>query len=563
MCSYSLTYREHAVSVLSSLSDMRNARELCDVVLNVETRQIFAHRSVLAANSPYFKAMFTSGLTECRRGHVQLKEVDETAVEALVDFMYTSHLDLSRDNVYALLVAADRFQLLEAKFICMEFLKQRLTVLSCLEVAEFADCHCCAELENAALFFARSHFAEVARSEEFLHVTYGHLLKLLSSDYLKIQGEEQVFEAVARWVNYDMSSRRQHFCSLLSNVRLPFVSAAFLTERIAPDRLVQEDSTCQGLVEEAFVYLLCPRQRPMLAHSSPRAKPRRISSVHEMVIAAGGQCVDGTMQSAEQYNPKCDEWQQIPDLNCDRYGFALVTCDYKQYAFGGCSSLSGFQTSVEAFDAQKGQWETLMEMKPRRYFGAVEACGVVYVAGGHDGITVLPTLECFNPSAIDEWTILTSMVTPRLYPGLVGIGGCLFAIGGHCGKARLDSVECYNIEKDQWQFVAPLPAPSSVVAAVGAGGCVYTIGGYNGQSHLSTVHIYDPDHNEWVVGPSLPYPRSAAAAIECEGCLYICGGFNNGSFLNSVERLDPRTPDWCHVASMNSPRAHFAVTALY
>ena len=404
MSSCSPSYLQHAVSVLSSLSDMRNARELCDVVLRVETRQIFAHRSVLAANSPYFRAMFTSGLTECRKEHVQLKEVDGTAVEALVDFMYTSHLNLSRDSVYALLVAADCFQLLAAKAICVEFLKQHLTVLNCLEIGEFADCHGCGDLEQATLAFARSNFTEVAHSEEFLHVTYDRLLKLLTSDYLKIKSEEEVFEAVVTWVKYDMPSRRQHFSGLLSNVRLPFVSVAFLAERIAADSLVQEDSICQELVEEAFVYLLCPRQRPMLAHSSHRARQRRTSTLNEMVIAAGGQCVGGTMRSAEQYNPKLDEWQQIPDLNFDRYGFALVSCDCKQYAFGGCSSLSGFQTTVEAFDVQRGQWEIITDMKPRR-LGQRVIC-LVCVHSWYGQFCYTGILELLNLVALYMWLVV-------------------------------------------------------------------------------------------------------------------------------------------------------------
>lgn len=372
MSSWSSSYLEHAASALQSLSHLRSRHELCDVILSVGTRHVFAHRSVLAASCPYFRAMFTSGLSECDKECVVLKEVDGAAVEALVDFIYTSDLHVCVDNVENLLAAADCLQLTTAKATCAEFLKQHLTVPNCLEICEFAERHSCVDLECAARSFAHNNFSDVAQTDGFLLVTYESFKKLVTSDFLRIKNEEEVFEAVTNWVKYDLSSRRQHFSGLLSHVRLPFVSVDFLADRIAADSLVQEDDICQQLVEEAFTYLLSPKQRPLLAYSSHRARPRRTSTLRQKLIAAGGQSIHGTMHSIEQYNPELDEWHQMPDLEFDRYGFALVCCDGQVYALGGCSSSSGFQTAIEVFDFQEQRWETVMDMKPIRYIGDID-----------------------------------------------------------------------------------------------------------------------------------------------------------------------------------------------
>jgi kelch-like protein 20 len=50
---------KHPKITLAELNVLRRHRELCDVVLNVQSRKIFAHRVILSACSPYFRAMFT------------------------------------------------------------------------------------------------------------------------------------------------------------------------------------------------------------------------------------------------------------------------------------------------------------------------------------------------------------------------------------------------------------------------------------------------------------------------------------------------------------------------
>ncbi|RNA26554.1 kelch diablo isoform X1 [Brachionus plicatilis] len=55
----------HPKSVLEQISQLRRGDDfLCDVILNVGTSRIKAHKIILCASSPYFKAMFTNELAE-------------------------------------------------------------------------------------------------------------------------------------------------------------------------------------------------------------------------------------------------------------------------------------------------------------------------------------------------------------------------------------------------------------------------------------------------------------------------------------------------------------------
>ena len=49
------TSEKHPRATLNELTVLRRHRELCDVVLNVGSRKIFAHRVILSACSPYFR----------------------------------------------------------------------------------------------------------------------------------------------------------------------------------------------------------------------------------------------------------------------------------------------------------------------------------------------------------------------------------------------------------------------------------------------------------------------------------------------------------------------------
>ncbi len=53
------TSEKHPRSTFSELNLIRKHHELSDVILTVGNRKIFAHKVILAACSPYFRAMFT------------------------------------------------------------------------------------------------------------------------------------------------------------------------------------------------------------------------------------------------------------------------------------------------------------------------------------------------------------------------------------------------------------------------------------------------------------------------------------------------------------------------
>ena len=82
-------------------------------MIAVGARKIYAHKVILAACSPYFRAMFTGALSESSQTEVTIRDVDETAMDILIDFCYTSSIVVEENNVQTLLPAACLLQLAE------------------------------------------------------------------------------------------------------------------------------------------------------------------------------------------------------------------------------------------------------------------------------------------------------------------------------------------------------------------------------------------------------------------------------------------------------------------
>ena len=84
------TDENHPARSLSCMATLRKEGKLCDVVIQVEDRQFYAHRIVLSGASPYFQAMFTGDLEESKQHLVTLRDIPATIMELLLDYCYTS-----------------------------------------------------------------------------------------------------------------------------------------------------------------------------------------------------------------------------------------------------------------------------------------------------------------------------------------------------------------------------------------------------------------------------------------------------------------------------------------
>lgn len=162
--------KDFSKTLLSEIYQLWLDRELCDVNLSVEGVVIPAHRVVLAALSPYFKAMFCSQLDESHRFQIRIQDLSLPAVQTIINFAYTAHLDLSEDTVQSVMQTAAMMQISAVEKLCCAFIIEHLHPSNCLGIRDFAHVTGCFELKDVADKYCEENFFEVSQHEEFLKI---------------------------------------------------------------------------------------------------------------------------------------------------------------------------------------------------------------------------------------------------------------------------------------------------------------------------------------------------------------------------------------------------------
>ncbi|XP_051497654.1 zinc finger and BTB domain-containing protein 5-like isoform X2 [Apus apus] len=122
----------HFEQVFQQLNYQRLHGQLCDCVIVVGNRHFKAHRSVLAACSTHFQALFTVAEDDQTMNMIQLDSevVTAEAFAALIDMMYTSTLMLGESNVMDVLLAASHLHLNSVVKACKHYLTTRTLPMS-------------------------------------------------------------------------------------------------------------------------------------------------------------------------------------------------------------------------------------------------------------------------------------------------------------------------------------------------------------------------------------------------------------------------------------------------
>lgn len=125
----------HFEQIFQQLNYQRIHGQMCDCVIVVGSRHFKAHRSVLAACSTHFRALFTVADGDVSMNMIQLDSevVTAEAFAALVDMMYTSTLMLGESNVMDILLAASHLHLNNVVKACKHYLTTRTLPMSSSE----------------------------------------------------------------------------------------------------------------------------------------------------------------------------------------------------------------------------------------------------------------------------------------------------------------------------------------------------------------------------------------------------------------------------------------------
>ncbi|CAH9113258.1 unnamed protein product [Cuscuta europaea] len=154
----------------------------CDIVFQVGEETFKAHKLILAARSPVFKAQFFGLIGNPNTEKVELEDIEPSIFKAMLEFVYSDQLPNIHDvtgsastctstiMMQHLLAAADRFSLDRLKQLCEAKLCKEVNADTVATTLSLADQHRCLQLKDICLKFAATNLGVVMQSEGFKHM---------------------------------------------------------------------------------------------------------------------------------------------------------------------------------------------------------------------------------------------------------------------------------------------------------------------------------------------------------------------------------------------------------
>ena len=371
-------HTEHPSEAFRQMQLMMEERKLCDVVLEVEGCEIHAHRLVLAASSTYFYSMFVRDMLESRQARITLQGVDPEAMKLLVEFAYSTKLEITTGNVQSLMTAASLFNFPAVFEATSKYLSKQLHPSNCLGIRSFARTHGSSELVDTATAYFREHFMDTVKNEEYMNVSGEDLAVLIDSNDLNVLSEEDVYQAVQLWLLHASEERKESLAVLLRSVRLPLLPPSFLTQQVESNPYIRCSLECRDLLDEAKNFHLVPER--YVKSSLDRFHPRK--STVGLLFAIGGRGAIGEpFSSVECYNFRTNTWHEGPELKSRRRHVGVACLGNKIFAVGGHDGTQHLN-SVECYDPKAGRWEYVQSMnKLRRGIAVGVLGGPLYAVG--------------------------------------------------------------------------------------------------------------------------------------------------------------------------------------
>lgn len=557
---YVLHDEDYGNEMLNRLNSLRNERVFTDSTVCVGQEEFYCHRNVLAASSPYFRAMFTSELREGKETLVSFNNISPWTMKRIIDYIYTGKLEINTDNVQEMLVAGSMLQYESIVDACCKFLKTQLDPFNCLGIELFAQMHSCPWLEKEAHKFALENFSLVTEQVEFLELTSDHLIQYISSDYIDVRTEDIVYDAVMKWINSDLDERKKHLPELLGHIRLPVIDKLRLAN-IEQDSLIRSCEDCLQLVQDAQKHQeTVPEQHERRRRSmqNSHVQPRPSTVAKEKMVVIGG-INNYVNRSVEMYDPLKDKWFDLPDLPDNISWFSVCNVSNSIIVTGGIQE-GNIVSKVWKFEGRSRQWISMPPMLKARARHASGALGdLIYVFGGVTYGTTYSVIdceliECYDPTT-QTWTNVGQSVFPRTQSQVVTFNNMLVEVGGLQGEAKVNTMDNFMCSgkgkeiRSAEQFILPEPIQFAKIVVINS--IFYII-----WEDTKKMIALNPRRRTFERLADMQYAHKHSGATVLGGKIYVVGGLIDTRPSCIVESYDPATNKWTIEKSLKEPRTH-------
>ncbi|XP_071125673.1 BTB/POZ domain-containing protein 6-like [Mytilus edulis] len=245
-------------NITCKLDQICLTEEMADVFfsfqLNKNMAQIPAHKMILALGSPVFKAMFYGSFPQSE-GDIRIEDITLDTFKIMLKYLYTDHLQLSKDSVFPLMYAAQKYQIAGLISKCENYQQNELAVNNACTLFSHAKFFTMDKLKTKALKYIADNAMEVFKNDDFLLLSSENLVDIVKLDSVCIP-EVEVFRAVLRWVDHkltkskikiDGESRRDGLLKdgILFTIAIPLLSLQEFTSVVIPSCILTDEEQLQ------------------------------------------------------------------------------------------------------------------------------------------------------------------------------------------------------------------------------------------------------------------------------------------------------------------------------
>ena len=115
-------------------------------------------------------------------------------------------------------------------------------------------------------------------------------------------------------------------------------------------------------------------------------------------VRFGGDLAGRFVTRIEEYNPKTDQWHQLPDMPMFKFWFSTVAVDNEIYTIGGFNNEIKRTDAVDVYNPTVEKWRQIEPLTISKTTTAAVANGTIYTLGGviDSNFRFSPIVEAFD-----------------------------------------------------------------------------------------------------------------------------------------------------------------------
>ena len=584
----------YCTEMMKHLDIQRRNELFCDVIVEVgsgdDRARLKAHRNVLCAASPFFYHALNSDMKENKEGGIRLEEMSKASTEEVIDYLYSGHVEVTKENANQLFAQADYFLIPSLKALSSKFTNSSLEAI--VDTAEYRtemmkDLHiqrkngllCDVTLEvgssddravlkahrnvlcAASPFFytaLNSDMKEkkegVIRLKETTKSVMEQILEFLYTGYVEINNEDNAYELLTQ-ADYFLIPSLQ---ALSGNfiVQTLEVSNCLMVYNFAINYHGEELKN--GVRDFILANFVAVSATEDFLNVSGKDIEEWISS-DEVIVKQEEEVFEVIIKWMEKNKSRQDQdfLQLLRHVRCIFVSHSYVFDVMLQHPLvKGSAVCSEFILDAMKEVPDDHTDQCFFSQSPRNCLKTHEGA----IVASEEKETI-----CYIPSEGKWYQLADKLSAFSSYSyGMSSLRGKLYVVGGCRPDQNGNIAEYYDPSSNLW---TPISAPEVVkhrIAAVTLQGFLYAVGGRDeNETVVSTVQRYNPDTDQWQEVSPLSSSRSNVCAVAHGNYLYAIGGMSACfEYLSIVERFDPRRNAWENLPSLLTGRSFASGTAV-